>query len=330
MIFVLVLVVLILINGYFSAAEIAMVSVKRFRIQQVADKGDKNAIELLSLLQRPEEYLSAIQVGITLVGIIEGLYGGEILQRYLQPIFLEWGLSSWFSHTLSMVLGVGIITYITIIIGELLPKSIALQVPQRMALRITPTFRLFTLIAYPFITMLTKSTHLLLQLFHIKGSENQKLSDADLKSFLSLAYRQGTIEKNEWKLHENIFNLYDQTIGKIMTPLTKVVSIHAEMGKEMAEKILRNSVHNYFPVIDHDNKVMGILCSKDFFMNREKSLEQLIQPACKINESQTAPDLLEKFKKGTNNFGVVVKVGDELTGVVTMHDIGEVLIGKFS
>src|SRR5438045_601324 len=118
MILVLVLVVLILINGYFSAAEIAMVSVKRFRIQQVADKGDKNAIELLSILQRPDEYLSAIQVGITLVGIIEGLYGGEILQRYLQPIFLEWGLSSWFSHTLSMVLGVGIITYITIIIGE--------------------------------------------------------------------------------------------------------------------------------------------------------------------------------------------------------------------
>lgn len=195
MIFVLLLVVLILINGYFSAAEIAMVSVKRFRIQQEADKGNKHALEVLSLLQNPEEYLSAIQVGITLVGIIEGLYGGEILQQYLEPKLSGLGLSSLFSHVLSIVLGVGFITYITIILGELLPKSIALQLPQRIALRIAPSFRLFTLIAYPFVTFLTKSTHLLLKVFRIKGSENQKLTDADLKSFLSLAYRQGTIEK---------------------------------------------------------------------------------------------------------------------------------------
>jgi putative hemolysin len=330
MIFLVLILLLIVLNAYFSAAEIALVSVKKFRIQEEADKGTKNAQKILSLLKDPDEYLSSIQVGITLVGIIEGLYGGEVVQKYLEPKFLTWGMSQWLAHNASMILGIGLITYITIVFGELLPKSIALQLPQKIAFRIAPSFRLFTLIAFPFVKLLTQSTHFLIRFLPVRGSENKKITDADLKSFLGLAYRQGTLEKYEWELHENIFRFYDQTIDRIMTPFEKVTWVDESMSLEDVEEIFRKSTHNYFPVLQHKIRVIGYICARDFFMNKERTLDQMIEPACFITENQNAPKLLERFKQSKNNFGIVVKNDNELSGVVTMHDIGEILIGEYS
>jgi putative hemolysin len=323
-----ILLLLILANAYFSAAEIALVSVKKFRIQEEADKGNKGAGQILDLLKNPDEYLSSIQVGITLVGIIEGLYGGEALEAYLEPKLVSWGLSSWFAHTLSIVLGIGFITYITVVIGELLPKSIALQSPQKIALGIGPSFSLFSLLAYPFVKLLTGSTHLLIRLFRVRGSENQKLTDADLKSLLSLAYRQGTLEKDEWALHENIFNFYDRTIGKIMTPLEKVITIDETMSLEIIDGILRNSTHHFFPVVQQKNKIVGYLSARDFFIEPGKTLKEITYASCTVTANQNAPELLQKFKDYKHNFGIVVNEGGSLAGVVTMHDVAEILIGK--
>jgi putative hemolysin len=328
MIYLILLLLLIFINAYFSAAEIAIVSVKKFRMQEEADKGNKRAGEILDLLKKPDEYLSSLQIGVTLVGIFEGLYGGEFLQTHLEPKLFSWGMSSWSAHTLSIVLGIGLITYVTIIIGELLPKSIALQFPQKIALRIVPSFRLFSLIAYPFIKLLTGSTHLLLKLLRVRGSETQKLTDSDLKNLLGLAYRQGTLEKNEWLLHENIFNFYEQTIEKIMTPVEKLVLIDEGMSLEMIENVLRNSEHNYFPVVQQKNKIVGFLSAKDFFMKPGKPLKEITSYSCIVTGSQTAPELLQKFKTNNHNFGMVINESGELAGVVTMHDIGEILVGK--
>src|SRR5215204_2728252 len=161
MIYLFLILLLILINAYFSATEIALISVKKFRMQEETDKGNKNAGEILKLLKRPDEYLSSIQIGITLVGVFEGLYAGKSLQAYLEPVLFSWGMPSWSIHALSIVLGIGLITYISITIGELLPKSIALQFPEKVALRIVPSFRLFSFIAYPFVKLLTGSTRLL-------------------------------------------------------------------------------------------------------------------------------------------------------------------------
>ena len=323
-----ILLLLILINAYFSAAEIALVSVRKFRIQEEADKGNKKARQILELLKNPDEYLSSIQVGITLVGIIEGLYGGEALEAYLEPLLISWGMSLWLAHFLSIVIGIGFITYITVVIGELLPKSIALQSPQKIALSIGPSFSLFSLLAYPFVKLLTASTHLLIRLFGVRGSENQKLTDADLKSLLSLAYRQGTIEKDEWALHENIFSFYERTIEKIMTPVEKVVTIDENMPLETVDEILRNNAHHFFPVIQQKNKIVGYLSARDFFIEEGKTLKEITYPSCTVTVNQSAPDLLQKFKYYKHNFGIVVNESGSLAGVVTMHDVAEILIGK--
>ena len=173
MVYLVLLLLLILINAYFSAAEIAIVSVKKFRMQEKAEKGNKSARQILDIIKRPDEYFSSIQIGITLVGIFEGLYGGRLLQAHLEPKLFLWGMPSWSVHFVSVAVGIGLITYITIIIGELLPKSIALQFPEKIALRVIPSFRLFSLIAYPFVKLLTGSTHFLLKMLRVRGSESQ-------------------------------------------------------------------------------------------------------------------------------------------------------------
>jgi putative hemolysin len=325
-IFILIL-ILILINGYFSAAEIAIVSVKKFKIQPEADRGNRNANQILEYLKDPAEYLSTIQVGLTLIGLIEGLYGGEVFQKYLQPKFVSWGLSQTLAHVTSIIIGIGFITYITIIIGELVPKYLALQSPQKIALRIVPSFKIFTFLAYPFVKILTGSSRFLLKLLHAGKSESQNLSDADLKSLLSLAYRQGTLEKEELALHENIFNFYEQSVQSMMTPLEKVDLIQTSMTEEEVEALLRKSPHNYFPVVEQ-KKLKGFLCAREFFMERNKELQEHVRPACTVTGNQKASELLQKFRSRNQNFGIVVSETGELSGLVTMHDIGTVLIGK--
>jgi putative hemolysin len=319
---------LILLNGYFSAAEIALISVKKFKIQEAADTGNKNARQILEYLKDPPEYLSTIQVGLTLIGLIEGLYGGEVFEKFLEPKFTGLGMSPTIAHISSIFIGIGFITYITILIGELLPKSLALQEPQKLSLRIVPSFRIFTFLAYPFVKILTVSTRLLLNLIHAGKKENPNLTDADLKSLLSLAYRQGTLEKEELKLHENIFSFYEQSIETIMTPLPEVVSVQLDIPPEKNDEIIRSSSHNYFPVVERKTILKGYLCAREYYKDPGKTIQEHTQPACTVTKNQKASDLLQKFKERNQNFGIVVNELGELFGLITMHDIGESLIGE--
>lgn len=327
--FILILILLlILLNGYFSAAEIAIVSVEPFKIQEEADKGNKSANTILRYLKEPSGYLSTIQVGLTLIGLIEGLYGGEVFETYLEPKFVAMGMSAWWAHFFGIAIGVGLITYITIVVGELLPKSLAIRAPQKIALKIVPSFRFFTFISYPFVQILTASTRFLLRIIHANQSESQKLTDEDLKSLLSQAYRQGTLEKEELKLHENIFDFYEQQVESIMTPLQEVISIRLELGPEETDQIIRTSIHSYFPVVQGQNRLVGYLCARDYFRDGGKNIREHTRAACTIKKNQKASDILKKFKERNQNFGIVVNDKEELFGLVTMHDIGESLIGK--
>jgi putative hemolysin len=328
MLILILILLLILLNGYFSAAEIAIVSVEKFKIQEEVDKGNKSAKNILEYIKDPAQYLSTIQVGLTLIGLIEGLYVGEVFETYLEPKFTSWGMSALWSHVFSIAIGIGLITYITIVVGELLPKSLALRSPQKLALKIEPSFRIFTFISYPFVQILTVSTRFLLKIIHANKPENQNLTDADLKSLLSQAYRQGTLEKEELKLHENIFTFYDQQVESIMTQLPDVISIRIDITIEEADKIMRDSSHNYFPVVEGQNVLVGYLCAREYFRDNGKNIREHTKSACTLKKNQKASELLKKFKEHNQNFGIVITDKGELFGLVTMHDIGESLIGE--
>ncbi|HZZ74915.1 MAG TPA: CNNM domain-containing protein, partial [Puia sp.] len=245
-----------------------------------------------------------------------------------EPKFVAMGMSAWWAHVAGIAIGIGLITYITIVVGELLPKSLAIRSPQKIALRIIPSFRFFTFISYPFVQILTASTRFLLRIIHANIPENEKLTDDDLKSLLSQAYRQGTLEKEELKLHENIFDFYEQEVESIMTPLQEVISIRLEISPEQVDQIIRGSIHSYFPVVQGQNILVGYLCARDYFRDGGKDIREHTRAACTIKKNQKASEILKKFKERNQNFGVVVTDNKELYGLVTMHDIGESLIGK--
>jgi putative hemolysin len=308
--------------------EIAYVSLKKIKIINEADKGNKTANVILHFLNDPGEYLSSIQVGITLISLVEGYYGGRVLSTLLEPLFMKWGISKWIAHILGLLVSIGGITYLSIVLGELLPKTLALRSPQKIAFLLTPSFRIFTLIAFPFIKILTTGTHFLIRLFGGEKTENQILTDNDLKGLLGLAYKQGTLEKEELKIHENIFGFYDLLVEKIMVEKDKVVTVKETNSRESIESVLKKSEHNYFPLLNGDDQVIGILSSKDFFMNPEKSVTELLQPPCFIKVNQTAPDVLNIFKEQRRNFGAVTSDTGNFIGIVTMNDLGRSLIGN--
>ncbi len=323
-------IILTLLYAYFSAVEFSLVSVRQFRIQQAADEGNDSAKKLLSLLKDPEGYLSAVQVGITLVALVEGLYGGEAFQHSLEPKFLKLGLPFWLAHTLSLVIGIGVITYFIMLLGEVFPKTLAIRNPQKFALKLTPSFLIFTRLFYPFVRLLTWGTNLLLRIFSLESSENKQLTDADLKSLLSLAHHQGTIEERELRLHENIFTFYDLRVHQIMTSLNDVVAIKESMSWDEAHAIIKESNHNFFPVINSNNQVTGLLNAKTFLINHDSILKDLVQPISKFKENTVVSEVLSNFQKSSVNFGAVTAIGDELLGIVTIHDLGEALIGKYA
>ena len=203
---ILIIFLLIALNGYFSLAEIALVSVKKSRLTDEVNKGNKSAQKVLDLIEDPEEFLSAVQVGITLLGILEGIYGGSLVAELIEALIARHSkLSSSVIHIFSLVSGISLITYLTIVFGELLPKSIALQVPLKASIAVASSLIIFSRIAFPFVKILTISTRFLLNILSIHTMENEKITESDLKKMLSTAYKQGVLDKDEFLLHENIF-----------------------------------------------------------------------------------------------------------------------------
>lgn len=329
MLFTLIIILLIIVNGYFSLAEIALVSVNKARLSEEAEEGNKRAARTLALLEDPEEFLSSIQVGITLVGIIEGLYGGERLALYVGPVFLHWGLHPDVAHALALVLSIGVITYVTIVLGELIPKSLALQFPHRTALAIAGSLRWFSWLTYPFVKLLTVSTQLLLKAFGIKNDQKETITEGDLRTMLSTAYKQGILEKNELKLHQNVFNFNDLKAEYIMTPRHLVVTLDDEISREQMADILKQYDYACFPVF-HDDKdqIIGVIMSKEFFMYPEKSLKELMKVPCFIALHQPLPTVFQQFQVTMWPFGVVVNAYGGFEGVITVYDVGTAIFGN--
>lgn len=329
LIFWLIIILLIVVNGYFSLAEIALVSVNQGRLKEEADEGSKKAARTLSLLEDPEEFLSSIQVGITLVGIIEGLYGGERLAMFVTPIFTHWGMHPEAAHMTGLVLSIAFITYITIVLGELIPKSLALQFPHKTALLIGTSLWWFTRLTYPFVKLLTVSTQLLLKAIGIRNDKKEQITEGDLRTMLSTAYKQGLLEKNELKLHQNVFNFNDLKAQFVMTPRHLVVCLKDDMPREEIVAILKQYDFSCFPVYHADkDTITGVIMAKEFFMYPERSIAQLLKSPCFIAVQQPLPSVFQQFQVTKWPFGVVVNEFGTFEGVITVYDVGTTLFGN--
>ncbi|WP_436489886.1 hemolysin family protein [Chitinophaga sp. ARDCPP14] len=324
---IIIILVLIALNFYFSIAEIGLISVDKPLLQQQADNGNKKALNVLNLIKDPDEFLSAVQVGITLVGILEGLYGGDLMAAWLEPVFVSWGLHESMAHLVALIVGVGSITYLTIVIGELIPKTLALLNPEKVSYLITPSMIIFSKITYPFIKLLTASTKFILGLFSVNTIREEKLTENDLRSMLTAAYKQGLIDKGEFTLHKNLFSAYDLTAENIMTPASMITYINNQMNREVITDTIKRSIHRTFPVVSDKKEVLGALGAKEFLLYPDKPLEALLSSVSFLSVNQAVYDIFQQLRRENTNVGVVINEYGACEGIISYHDIVSGLLG---
>ncbi|MBK9016886.1 MAG: HlyC/CorC family transporter [Saprospiraceae bacterium] len=320
-----------LVNAVFALSEIALVSVKRQRMVQLAENGNAKAKTVLELLKNPEGFLSAVQIGITLIGIVSGVYGGATLTDNFRPVVEQVEVLRPYAHTIAYVLVVGLITYLSIVIGELIPKTLAMKFAEPVALGIGGFIKLFSRIASPFVWLLTSSTYLVFKVFGVKPAEEEKITDEELRYFIKTAGRQGLLDKDESEIHDNVLSFSDLRAKSLMTHRLEVEWVDVTESIGDIENMLRESHHSHFPACEKTyDKVLGFLDAKDFFARKDEpnfQLRSILREPVFIPETQYAIDVLQHFKKRRCYFGIVIDEFGAFEGVLTLHDISEALVG---
>ena len=327
----LVIILLLVLNGIFAMYEIALVSSSKARLETLVSKGNKSARGVLKQLEEPEKFLSTIQIGITLIGIVSGAFGGVAIADDVTPLFAMKPGDEVYAKDLAMITTVIVITYLSLIIGELVPKSIALSNPERYATLLSPVMILLTKISFPFVWLLSISTRLLNKLIGLK-SEERLMTQEELKMILHQSSEQGVIDKEETEMLRDVFRFSDKRANELMTHRRDLVVLHTTDSKEKVLQIIDNEHFSKYLLIDDDtDEIAGVVSVKDIILmigsEQEFNLREIARPALFIPESLYAKKVLELFKKNKNKFGVVVNEYGSTEGIITLHDLTESIFG---
>lgn len=327
----LIIILLLVLNGIFAMYEIALVSSSKARLETLVSKGNKSARGVLKQLEEPEKFLSTIQIGITLIGIISGAYGGVAIADDVVPLFAMIPEAEPYAKDLAMITTVVIITYLSLIIGELVPKSIALSNPERYATLLSPVMILLTKISYPFVWLLSISTRLLNKLIGLK-SEERLMTQEELKMILHQSSEQGVIDKEETEMLRDVFRFSDKRANELMTHRRDLIVLHTTDSKEKVLQTIEDKhFSKYLLIDDNTEEIAGVVSVKDIILmigtEQEFDLKEITRPALFIPESLYAKKVLELFKKNKNKFGVVVNEYGSTEGIITLHDLTESIFG---
>lgn len=323
---------LLFLNGIFAMYEIALVSSSKARLETIAGKGNKRAKGVLKQLEEPEKFLSTIQIGITLIGIISGAYGGAAISDDVAPLFLMIPGAAPYAETLAMITVVAIITYLSLIIGELVPKSIALSDPERWATMLSPFMRILTKISYPFVCLLSASTKIMNKFIGLNNGEERQMTQDELKMILHQSSEQGVIDKDETEMLRDVFRFSDKRANDLMTHRRDVIILHPTDTQEDLLHIIREQHFSKYLLVEKGkDEVIGVVSVKDIILmlggEEAFNLRNIVRPALFIPESLYAKKVLELFKKNKNKFGVVVDEYGNTEGIITLHDLTESIFG---
>ena len=326
-----ILIVLILLNGFFALSEIALVSSKRTRIEHKKREGGKGAQYALKLLDNSERFLSAIQVGITLIGIVTGVYGGINIADDISPFFQSLEISKNSADQIALIVTVVSITYFSIVIGELVPKTIALNNPERIAVRVATMIYYFSKLFYPFVKILSISTNFVNKLIGIKRQLEQ-LTEAELKQMIKTASLEGVIEKEQNRIHENVFYFADKKAKHIMTHRkdTEWLDID-DAGIDVVSTLLKVQHSKIICCNGSLDNFKGILYIRDFFkqlsLNKHVDINEIINEPLIVPENLDAQKVLNLLRQQKTHICCVVNEFGGFEGIITLHDIIENIIG---
>jgi putative hemolysin len=324
---------LVLANGLFAMAEMAIVAARKPRLQQRADEGDAGATAALAIAEDPDGFLATVQIGITLIGVLAGAFGGATLAGELDEVLANIPILAPYSGVLSVGLVVLIITYLSLVIGELAPKQFALGDSERIASRIAPPMAVLSRIASPIAHLLSISSEAVLRLVGVKPTPNLPVTEAELKLLLQEGTEFGVFEPLEERMIERVLDLDDRRVSSVLTPRTDVVWIDlADTMEEIQDKITESG-HSRYPVARGSlDNVVGLVLAKDLLaqslVDRTINVEAVLRPALFVPEAVPALTVLEQFREAQSRIALVLDEYGGLQGLVTTADILVAIVGE--
>jgi len=319
---------LILLNGVFSMAEIALVSARKARLEAQANKGDEKAKAALKLANHPDVFLSTVQVGITLIGLLTGLFSGEKLKLPIVEYFNQFEWSRHYSNGIANTIIVVILTYFSLVLGELVPKRIGLARPEYIAKNLARPMGWLSKITFPFIWLLTTSTHLIVKLLNIKVKDNQ-VTEEEIKAMITEGSEHGAIEEEEKDIIERIFHLGDRNITSLMTHRTDIIWFDEDDTVQIFKDRFDALTYSTYPVCSKQvDDITGVVFVKDIVKASSTTLlRDLAKPAIFVPENNSPYQLLEKFKETKIHSCFIVNEYGTLEGMITLNDILEAIVG---
>lgn len=331
MIRLLVILLLILANGFFSMSEIAIVSFRKIRIDKYSEKHPKAVRKALFLQDHQEEFLASIQVCSTVTSLLTGFIGGAALSPYLETLFLWMHISAPVAASAALIVGFLIVTFVTIVLGELVPKTIGLSTPERVSIAVAPIMNFIRIVFKPAVKALSGATVLIDKIFGVKANEDH-LTEDELLDIIKEAGETDVIEEEQSEMHENIFTFSDKRAIHVMIHRSEIEWIDVNLPQEEFIKQLYDlSVSRVLVCDKHMENYLGVLNIKDFFMELQKNgkadVRSMLDEPLVFTENTDAQDILNAFRQKQYYFGIVVDEFGDLAGIVTLHDIIENIVG---
>jgi putative hemolysin len=330
---ILIMLFLILLNGIFAMSEIAMVSSSKSRLETEAKLGDKSAKKALELSRNPGKFLSTVQIGITLIGILLGIYSGEKIEDDIENYFGQFEILRQYSETIALWVIVVTLTFFSLVLGELVPKRIGLTMPEKISKILSFPMYWISVIAAPFINLLTFTSDIIMKLLRIKPSSGGNLTEEEIKAIIQEGTDGGAIQKIEQSIVERVFSLGDRNVSSLMTNRADTIYLKDDYDAEVIRKKVEGEIHSVYPLVNDKLDVLGIVFLKDLFLHinePEFNISDYSKKPQYIFEKLPAYEALELFKKSKIHQAIVLDEVEQFQGILTLNDLLENLVGDDS
>lgn len=330
----LIILALILLNGVFSASEIAIISSRKARLQTLADRKNASARQVLKLKESPNQFLSTVQIGITLIGILTGIFGGATIAQRLNVYLSQISWLDGYSSQLSVLVVVVVITFLTLVLGELVPKRIGLAVPEKYAMLVAIPMNILSRAVAPFVWLLSATTDAIVRLLNVKTSKNA-VTEEEIKALVDEGADSGAIAHIEHEIVDRVFSLGDKRAVNLMTHRSNIIWLDVDDDYETHKTTILESGHTVYPVCENGlDNIIGIVHIKSllnkYLIDAPIQLKELTQPLNYVHENSSAYSILNKFKTSKIHQAVVLDEYGSLQGIVTLNDILSSLVGNIS
>jgi len=329
---ILIVLLMILANGLFALSEIALVTARRTRLNKAAQDGDRGARRALEMMRKPGRFLSTVQIGITLIGIFSGAFGGARIAAHLEPALARVELLAPHAGWLSLALVVVLITYFSLVLGELVPKRLGMSRPEQIAGRVAPLMGILSRIAAPFVSLLSASTSLVVRLLGVEATAEPVVTEEDVRLMIDQGTAIGIFDPLEEEMVEHVFRLADRKVEAIITPRTELVWL--DLNDPQAEIIdrVKSCSHSIYPVAEeHLDHVLGLVSARDLLLqlleNGAIDLRAALRPALFVPEGLPALRILERLRQNRVESALVMDEYGGIQGMVTLFDILEAIVG---